>query len=198
MYNVQVWNWGIDRSLSVFFKENALKQCFCWDFPGGSVAKTWSSPCRGPGFDPWSGNKIPYATTLTWCRQKIHIYVYILKGSALELKMKKIPIFFKRKKERETADNLVVKAKGATLSCLFWESNWFRRLNYAYVKQRFWTIFWVTLTSLVSRRMTWSSHICDLKLILQCYFPFANWLDPLESNCALVDVIAAFGRVLSN
>ena len=27
-----------------------------WDFPGGSMAKTPHSQCRGPGFDPWSGN----------------------------------------------------------------------------------------------------------------------------------------------
>ena len=26
------------------------------DFAGGPVAKTPSSQCRGPGFDPWSGN----------------------------------------------------------------------------------------------------------------------------------------------
>ena len=26
------------------------------DFPGGSVVKTPHSQCRGPGFNPWSGN----------------------------------------------------------------------------------------------------------------------------------------------
>ena len=26
------------------------------DFPGGPAAKTPHSQCRGPGFDPWSGN----------------------------------------------------------------------------------------------------------------------------------------------
>ena len=26
------------------------------DFPGGPVAKTPCSQCRGPRFDPWSGN----------------------------------------------------------------------------------------------------------------------------------------------
>ena len=26
------------------------------DFPGGPVAKTVHFQCRGPGFDPWSGN----------------------------------------------------------------------------------------------------------------------------------------------
>ena len=30
---------------------------------GGPVAKTPSSPCRRPTFDPWSGNQIPHATT---------------------------------------------------------------------------------------------------------------------------------------
>ena len=32
------------------------------DFPGGPVAKTLCSQCRGPGFNPWSGKLIPYAT----------------------------------------------------------------------------------------------------------------------------------------
>ena len=34
-----------------------------WDFPGCSMAKTSSSQCRGPRFNPWSGNWIPYAAT---------------------------------------------------------------------------------------------------------------------------------------
>jgi len=29
---------------------------WCWDFSRGPVAKTPHSQCRGPGFDPWSGN----------------------------------------------------------------------------------------------------------------------------------------------
>ena len=34
------------------------------DLPGGgSVAKTLFSQCRGPEFNPWSGNKVPQATT---------------------------------------------------------------------------------------------------------------------------------------
>ena len=33
------------------------------DFPGGPVAKVPSSQCRGPRFNPWSGNYIPHATT---------------------------------------------------------------------------------------------------------------------------------------
>ena len=33
------------------------------DFPGGPVAKTLHSQCRGPRFDPWSGNWIPHAKT---------------------------------------------------------------------------------------------------------------------------------------
>ena len=33
------------------------------DFPGGPVAKTPCSQCRGPGFDPWSGIYIPHAAT---------------------------------------------------------------------------------------------------------------------------------------
>ena len=39
------------------------------DYPGGPVAETPCSQCRGPGFDPWSGNWLPYATTKTWHSQ---------------------------------------------------------------------------------------------------------------------------------
>ena len=28
---------------------------YLWDFPGGLMAKTLSSECRGPGFDPFQG-----------------------------------------------------------------------------------------------------------------------------------------------
>ena len=31
------------------------------DFPGGLVVETPHSQCRGPGFDPWSGNWILHA-----------------------------------------------------------------------------------------------------------------------------------------
>ena len=35
------------------------------NFLGGPVAKTLCYQCRGPGFDSWSGNLIPHATTKT-------------------------------------------------------------------------------------------------------------------------------------
>ena len=40
------------------------------DVPGGPLVKTPCIQCRGPGFNPWSGNQIPYAATKTQCRQK--------------------------------------------------------------------------------------------------------------------------------
>ena len=33
------------------------------DFPGGPIAETLNSQCRGPTFDPWSGKEAPRATT---------------------------------------------------------------------------------------------------------------------------------------
>ena len=33
------------------------------DFPGGPVVKTPCSQCRGPRFDPWSGNWILHVAT---------------------------------------------------------------------------------------------------------------------------------------
>ena len=35
------------------------------DLPGGPGTKTVRSKCRGPRFDPWSGNYISLATTKT-------------------------------------------------------------------------------------------------------------------------------------
>ena len=35
-----------------------------WDFPGGPMAKTLCFHCRGNGFSPWLGAKIPHATQL--------------------------------------------------------------------------------------------------------------------------------------
>ena len=37
----------------------------CWDFLGGPVVKTLHFQCRGPRFDPWSGNRTLHATTKT-------------------------------------------------------------------------------------------------------------------------------------
>ena len=31
----------------------------CLNFPGGPVAKALTCQCKGPGFNPWSGNQIP-------------------------------------------------------------------------------------------------------------------------------------------
>ena len=33
-----------------------IKGSGLWDLPGGPVVKTPCFHCRGPGFDPWSGN----------------------------------------------------------------------------------------------------------------------------------------------
>ena len=35
---------------------------YCWEFPGGPVVRTWHFHCRGPGFDPGWGTKIPQTT----------------------------------------------------------------------------------------------------------------------------------------
>ena len=37
-------------------KEERSKINDLWDFPDGPVVKMPRSQCRGPGFDPWSGN----------------------------------------------------------------------------------------------------------------------------------------------
>jgi hypothetical protein len=52
-----------DKSYSGFPGGASVKELTCWDFPGGPGAKTPCSQCRGPGFDFWSGNQIPHAST---------------------------------------------------------------------------------------------------------------------------------------
>ena len=42
-----------------------LDEKYSWDFPAGSVAKTLRSHCRGPRYDPWSGNKNPHGAAKT-------------------------------------------------------------------------------------------------------------------------------------
>ena len=46
-----------------------IKRVQIRNFPGITVAKTLSSPRKAPGFDLWSGNLIPHATTKIWCSQ---------------------------------------------------------------------------------------------------------------------------------
>ena len=43
--------------------EGSVMKESLWDFPGGPVAKTPCSQCRGPGFNPWLGNSIQHAAT---------------------------------------------------------------------------------------------------------------------------------------
>ena len=45
------------------------RKVLCREFPGGPVAKTLCSRYRGAGFDPWSGNWFPCATTKPLCSQ---------------------------------------------------------------------------------------------------------------------------------
>ena len=42
-------------SCSPAMNSKSNKKTIAWDFPGGPVAKTLGSQCRGPGLDPWSG-----------------------------------------------------------------------------------------------------------------------------------------------
>ena len=53
--------------------------------PGGPVAKTPCSQCRGPGFDPWSGNLSSHATTKDpTCHSKDWRSQYQLRPSAVK------------------------------------------------------------------------------------------------------------------
>ena len=47
------WRW-VNRA--VITQKRVQKRTNPGDFPGGPVAKTLCSQCRGPGFNAWSGN----------------------------------------------------------------------------------------------------------------------------------------------
>ena len=47
---------NINRPITSTEIETVMKNLPTWDFPGGAVDKTLRSQCRGPRFDPWSGN----------------------------------------------------------------------------------------------------------------------------------------------
>ena len=48
--------WVHQNPVSQSFKENLGKKKATGEFPGGPVANTLHSQCRGPQFDPWSGS----------------------------------------------------------------------------------------------------------------------------------------------
>ena len=80
------------------------KELNSWDFPGGPVAKTLSSQCRGPRFHPWSENwilhatlgvrmsqlKIPYATVKTQHRQINTFFKKTTKCLILMIKIQRV------------------------------------------------------------------------------------------------------------
>ena len=51
------------NSENALSERNQSQKVTCWDLPGGPVAKTLCSQCRGSGFGPWSGNWILHAAT---------------------------------------------------------------------------------------------------------------------------------------
>ena len=57
------WKWEKIRSSrqNIRMRKEDNGECQClrdgsWNFPGGPVAKTPCPQCRGPRFNPWSGN----------------------------------------------------------------------------------------------------------------------------------------------
>ena len=57
-------DWGEEKkSVQRLGCQETAKTNFWWRLPGGPVVRTLSSQCRGPGFDPWWGNKVPHAPT---------------------------------------------------------------------------------------------------------------------------------------
>ena len=57
------WKWEKIRSSrqNIRMRKEDNRECQClrdgsWNFPGGPAAKIPRPQCRGPRFDPWSGN----------------------------------------------------------------------------------------------------------------------------------------------
>ena len=50
------WGEGIVREFAIDMYTLLYLKWITRDFPGGAVVKTPRSQCRGPGFNPWSGN----------------------------------------------------------------------------------------------------------------------------------------------
>ena len=74
LYSRKLWNDPIfcqlkwqDSWVRLFY--TLIKMRPAGHFPGGPVAKTLHSQCKGPGLNPWSGRYIPHATTKTWHSQ---------------------------------------------------------------------------------------------------------------------------------
>ena len=69
-YFVQLQHVSYPRNLRGREIHPFKKKLSGWDFPSGPMANTPCSQSRGPGFDSWSGNDIPYSATKTWCSQR--------------------------------------------------------------------------------------------------------------------------------
>ena len=52
----------LDLKIWITFQDVSLSEkCKMWEFPGGPVVRTQRFHCRGPGFNPCQGTKIPQA-----------------------------------------------------------------------------------------------------------------------------------------
>ena len=87
-------NWHNIVNQLQFNKNKFSKRDWFKDFPGGPVAKTRCSQCKGP----WSGNYILHATTKAWHTQ-------ISKLIKINLKIT-IRVFSKKKKKKDIGSNL--------------------------------------------------------------------------------------------
>ena len=62
LYFTRLWApWSQDHTLSLCPQNSAEYNILMRNFPCGPVAKAPCSQCRGPRFNPWSGNWIPHA-----------------------------------------------------------------------------------------------------------------------------------------
>ena len=55
-FSVDVSQWPFTLTSGFQKLQAPIRYRESWDFPGGPMAKIPCSQCRGPGFNPWSGN----------------------------------------------------------------------------------------------------------------------------------------------
>ena len=88
-------------------KNMSIQKLVHWDFPGGPVAKTSHSRCRGPGFHPWSGNQTPQ----TWT-------------SLVAQTVKHLPTMWKTRVQSLGQEDLLEKEMATHSSILAWRIPW--------------------------------------------------------------------------
>ena len=97
--------------------------CIEKHFPhGGTVAKTPRSQCRGPRFNPWSGNEIPHAET-----KSLHAAAKTKHPSATtKTWQRQINIYYKKEEEKSIREIALTNLFTKPLFLPIFENSWYK------------------------------------------------------------------------